>query len=91
MAKLKFTILSILLTLTISFRSHAQSDTTEIEEIGNSCQPYFDGNKVSLHYSYSLANQTHNYSGNWDFDGDGNTDELYFIGTGGAHLYLPAP
>lgn len=83
-----FTILSILLPLTISFPSHAQSDTTDIEEIGNSCQPFFDDNKVSLHYSYSVANQTHNYSGNWDFDGDGDTDELYFIGTGGAHLYF---
>jgi hypothetical protein len=88
MAKHQFIILSLLLTLTISFQSPAQSDTTDVEEIGNSCQPFFDDNKISIHYSYTVAIQTHNYSGNWDFDGDGNTDELYFIGTGGAHLYF---
>jgi len=28
------------------------------------------------------------YSGNWDFDGDGKKDSLTFIGNGGAHLYF---
>ncbi len=32
--------------------------------------------------------QVHNYSGNWDFDGDGKEDDLFFIGNGGAHLYF---
>jgi hypothetical protein len=64
--------------------TYAQSDTVP----GNSCQPYFDSKKISIHYSYSTSNQTHDYSNNWDFDADGKTDELYFIGTGGAHLYF---
>jgi hypothetical protein len=29
----------------------------------------------------------HDYSGNWDFDGDKKLDKLTFIGKGGAHLY----
>lgn len=41
----------------------------------------------ALKYSYDEASQTHNYSHNWDFDQDGTNDEVYFIGTGGAHVY----
>jgi hypothetical protein len=39
------------------------------------------------YYSYNDSSKTHDYSHNWDFDGDGATDSLTFIGTGGAHLY----
>lgn len=77
-------LLLITLTFSLWLTTYAQSDTIP----GNSCQPYFDIKKTSIHYSYSTTNQTHDYSGNWDFDGDGKTDELYFIGTGGAHLYF---
>lgn len=35
-------------------------------------------------YTKSL-NLSHNYSGKWDFDGDGKNDSLFFIGNGGAH------
>lgn len=38
-------------------------------------------------YSYDESTQTHNYSNNWDLDGDGQKDEIHFVGTGGAHLY----
>lgn len=41
----------------------------------------------TLTYSYDNISQIHNYSNNWDFDKDGIKDELYFVGTGGAHLY----
>ncbi|HYE56747.1 MAG TPA: hypothetical protein VD996_17995 [Chitinophagaceae bacterium] len=55
----------------------------------NSCKPWFDSKQISVHnYSYIDSIQTHNYSGNWDFDGDLKADSLYFIGTGGAHLYF---
>jgi hypothetical protein len=40
-----------------------------------------------LKYSFDEIFQIHNYSNNWDFDKDGIKDELYFVGTGGAHLY----
>jgi hypothetical protein len=55
---------------------------------GNSCHSYFKNKKISIRYSYRASTQTHDYSNNWDFDGDGKTDGLYFIGTGGAHLYF---
>src|SRR3954471_2996099 len=85
MPKQKFIrLLLITLTLNLWLTTYAQSDTVP----GNSCQPYFNSKKVSINYSYSVSTQTHDYSNNWDFDGDGKTDNLYFIGTGGAHLYF---
>ena len=42
----------------------------------------------TINYSYDENKQVHNYSNNWDFDNDGINDELYFVGTGGAHLYF---
>ena len=39
-----------------------------------------------LHH-YNAKTQVHNYSGNFDFDGDIDSDSMYFVGTGGAHLY----
>ncbi len=41
----------------------------------------------SLRYHYDSISQIHNYSDNWDLDNDGILDGLYFVGTGGAHLY----
>lgn len=75
-------IISILLTL-LAFSSFAQ----EKNELSNSFQDHYSVVKPSLSYSYNEATQSHNYSGNWDFDQDGIKDEVYFIGTGGAHLY----
>lgn len=45
---------------------------------------------LGITYSYNSSNQTHNYSGNFDFDGDLLNDSLYLVGNGGAHiLYSP--
>ena len=41
---------------------------------------------TNIHYSYDEESQTHDYSGNWDFDGDGIADKLLFVGNGGVHL-----
>jgi hypothetical protein len=41
-----------------------------------------------LIYSYIDSVQTHDYSGNWDLDGDGEKDGVYFIGNGGVHLFF---
>lgn len=41
---------------------------------------------TNIHYSYIESSQTHDYSGNWDFDGDGIADKLLFVGNGGVHL-----
>lgn len=54
---------------------------------GNSFAKIYKQNNSTITYKYDSLNQTHNYSGNWDFDLDGTADEVYFVGTGGAHLY----
>jgi hypothetical protein len=53
----------------------------------NSFESIYAKANPSLHYTYDTLNQIHNYSGNWDFDGDGINDDLFFVGSGGAHLY----
>lgn len=53
----------------------------------NSFESNYQKSSPSLKYKYEAISQTHNYSNNWDFDKDGIKDELYFVGTGGAHLY----
>jgi len=62
--------------------SYAQS--ADSEKTSNSFEDLVDSN---IHYTYDESTQTHNYSGNWDLDGDGISDSLFFIGNGGAHLY----
>ena len=42
---------------------------------------------TTIIYAYFEDSQTHDYSGNWDFDGDGKFDTLKFVGNGGAHVY----
>ena len=52
----------------------------------NSLGEYFQNTTIS--YRYIEETQTHDYSGNWDIDGDGIKDSIMFVGTGGAHLYF---
>lgn len=81
-------LLIIILTFNIWLAAYSQSDTFPIPTIVTSYQPYFDSHKIQINYSYSDSSKTHDYSNNWDFDGDGKTDGLYFIGTGGVHSYF---
>ena len=60
----------------------AQNDTPT-----NSFEPFYRQKVPTIHYQYDTAKQIHNYSNNWDFDKDGVADQVYFVGTGGAHLY----
>jgi len=61
--------------------------TDSIEFPSNSFEKDYHKSNPTLIYSYDSISQTHNYSNNWDFDKDGIKDELYFVGTGGVHLY----
>ena len=54
----------------------------------NSYDILYSKNNPSFTYKYDNLPQTHNQSDNWDFDKDGKTDQLFFVGTGGAHLYF---
>ena len=57
------------------------------EEISNSFEIEYRKSNPTLAYSFDNISKTHNYSNNWDFDNDGIKDQLFFVGTGGAHLY----
>lgn len=76
------TIILTTLTLTV-FSQQADSPNSP----SNSFENDYHKSNPTLSYSYDNISQTHNYSNNWDFDKDGIKDELYFVGTGGAHLY----
>ena len=62
--------------------SWSQSDT-----LTNSFERTYKKVNPTINYKYDQEKQIHDYSNNWDFDKDGTPDHVYFIGTGGAHLY----
>ena len=81
---MKFPFAFILSLLTFTVFSQ-QPDT--LNRSSNSFESAYRKSNPTLTYSYDSATQTHNYSNNWDFDKDGINDEVYFVGTGGAHSY----
>ena len=80
--KIFITIILTAFTLTVFSQKPDSLDAPS-----NSFENDYRKTNPTLIYSYDSASQTHNYSNNWDFDKDGIKDELYFVGTGGAHLY----
>jgi hypothetical protein len=80
-------ILHIVLYSFLSIHAIAQADALDSIE-GMSFKSYYESNNPSLKYTYIDSLQLHDYSGNWDFDGDGKTDSLTFIGNGGTHVYF---
>jgi hypothetical protein len=78
-------ILAFFMTVFSTIVYSQRPDSLEIPS--NSFESNYQKSNPSLMYKYDDIGQTHNYSDNWDFDKDGIKDELYFVGTGGAHLY----
>jgi hypothetical protein len=70
----------------ITFAVYSQQ-AENIDIPSNSFENEYRISTPALIYSYDEISQIHNYSNNWDFDNDGIKDELYFVGTGGAHIY----
>lgn len=62
--------------------------SSQVDSFSNSFAGTYSKSIPDLNYVYDVANQTHDYSGNWDFDMDGEKDDVLFVGTGGAHLYF---
>src|SRR5688500_10540773 len=91
-AEINLTMKIFIIAVCVLFFTNLQAQTDSIAildiDVANSCYSYNLRDRKFLNYSYDPATQTHNYSKNWDFDSDGETDSLYFIGTGGAHLYF---
>jgi hypothetical protein len=76
----------LLIALLLTFFALAVS-AQQTNSISNSFENDYRKSNPTLIYSYDNSSQTHNYSDNWDFDKDGVKDQVYFVGTGGAHLY----
>jgi hypothetical protein len=81
---MKFILTIILTAFTLTVFSQ---QTVSLVNPSNSFEDNYRKSNPTLIYSYNEISQIHNYSNNWDFDQDGIKDELYFVGTGGAHLY----
>lgn len=80
--------LFLLFLFTLFVTTAQAQETASMEPVNNSYKESLSGSHPALHYRYIDASQTHDYSGNWDIDGDGKTDSIFFIGNGGAHLYF---
>jgi len=68
---------------------YAQSKEINVADSlpSNSLEAFYKKNNPQLKYEYVEDTKLHNYSGNWDIDGDGRTEKVFFAGNGGAHLY----
>jgi hypothetical protein len=77
------TLLIFLQLFFITIIAWSQPDTAS-----NSFEQTYKRSNQSINYNYENEKQIHNYSNNWDLDNDGKPDQVYFIGTGGAHLYF---
>jgi hypothetical protein len=81
--------LRVIITLILNVFSIAvySQHSVDFELPSNSFENEYCISNPSLIYSFDEISKIHNYSHNWDFDNDGIKDELYFVGTGGAHIY----
>lgn len=77
----------LLCLLIIYFELSLNAQGHNPTEITNSFEAIYRRSHPDLIYKYQDDSQIHDYSGNWDLDGDGIKDKLYFIGNNGAHLY----
>jgi uncharacterized protein YxeA len=73
--------------LFIVFLGSSMAAFAQNEGPTNSFEQQYKKSNPAINYRYDSAKQIHDYSNNWDFDADGKMDEVYFVGTGGAHLY----
>lgn len=83
---LNFKLYALFYFCLLSFKGYTQQ-TVQIDIHSDSFEKQISLSYPTIKYSYDSTSQTHNYSSNWDLDKDGINDEVYFIGTGGAHLY----
>ena len=88
MKQLKLNFLGIILLSAISCTDDQPNEPKPEEDKTFEVPPFtFDDDfkNSKINYSYSENPETHDYSNNWDFDGDGKKDSIRFVGEGGAH------
>lgn len=66
--------------------ARAQTDTLDVEQ-AMSFKSVYAKNNPALKYSFNRYSLIHDYSGNWDLDGDGVPDKVLFVGNNGVHVY----
>jgi hypothetical protein len=76
-----FLILLILFFIQVLVFSQTDSNSY------NSFESIYKKRNPTLNYKYDREKQIHDYSNNWDLDNDNKPDQIYFVGTCGAHLY----
>lgn len=59
-------------------------ESIDADSYSNIPNPYVPKDS-SINYTYFENTQIHDYSYNWDLDGDGLLDDLFFVSNGGAH------
>jgi len=78
------TILLVALLSLFSFRLYSQI------RVSSSFEESIKKNYPNLHYFYNEGTATHDYSNNWDLDGDGKLDSLTFKGNDAVVLsFMP--
>lgn len=73
-----------LLILATSLAISSCGTVKKSQEPSNSFSAAFENSSIA--YAYRSKLYMHDYSSNWDLDGDGVLDKIYFVGNGGAHL-----
>ena len=80
--------LSFFLILTHFGGCNESKSSPSIQNVlSNSFEENYKIKKPNLIYLFNIKNQIHDYSNNWDIDGDEIKDNIYFVGNGGAHLF----
>ena len=79
--------LSLVTLVLLSHLTYGQQNCTS-DVNSNSYECLYVRNGLTIDYDYNKDTEIHDYSGNWDLDGDNQPDSLLFVGNGGGHLYF---
>ncbi|GLB48769.1 hypothetical protein [Neptunitalea lumnitzerae] len=83
---MKYGLLHLILFFITYTNTYAQDTVNPLPT--NPYESFYNDNFSHLKFEYNDSLNILNLSNNWDFDGDGISDNLKFIGKGGVHLYF---
>lgn len=79
--------MKFLLHILFLFYAVIESNSQVDSSLNDIKPPCFHEANEKIKMKYNIESQTYDYSGNWDFDGDGETDSIAFIGNKGVHVF----